>query len=485
MAGGAHNPPKVMGIADLALFYIVTGVSLRWIATAAAMGPSSILVWVGALFGFYLPLTLAIVELSSRYPQEGGLYVWTRQAFGPFAGFMAGWSYFTSNLPYFPSVFYFDAGNALFIGGARFQHLHDSPAFFVGFSLIALAFITWLNIIGLKFGKWMHNVGAVGMWLPVVVVVGLAAVMWARFGSVTHFSAVSLVPTFDIRHMIFWAAIAFALSGAETASFMSGEIKNPRRTIPRALPIAGAVVVLCYILGTIAVLVIMPSSQVSSLQGLIQAGAVAADRLGIGWVVIPLALLITIGNLGAASGFLSSCARIPFSVGIDRMLPPVFARVHPRWGTPYVALLLQGGLGAVFCILGQAGTGVKGAYDVLVSMGIIAAFLPFAGVFLAVIRLQREPAGPDVTRLPGGNAVSITIAGIGLATTTAALVLAAFPAPDEADKLLAVVKIVGMTAVLLGTGALVYILGRRSARRSDAFPNAPAVPICAGDQGGR
>lgn len=477
MAGGAHNPPKVMGVADLALFYIVTGVSLRWIATAAAMGPSSIVVWLGALLGFYFPLVMAVVELSSRYPQEGGLYVWTRQAFGPFAGFMAGWSYFTSNLPYFPSVFYFDAGNALYIGGDRLLHLHNSPLFFVGFSLIALAFITWLNIVGLKFGKWLHNMGAIGMWLPVLMVIGLAAVVGWRFGPVTSFPAASLVPTFDVQHMIFWAAIAFALSGAETASFMSGEIKDPRRTIPRALPIAGVVIVGCYILGTIAVLVLMPAGQVSSLQGLVQAGAAGAERLGMGWIVVPLALLITIGNLGAASGFLSACARIPFAVGIDRMLPPVFARVHPRWGTPYVALLLQGGLGAVFCILGQAGTGVKGAYDVLVSMGIIAAFLPFMGVFLSVIRLQREPAGPEVTRLPGGKVTSIAVASIGLATTLVALVLAAFPAPDEPDKLLAVIKIAGMTAVLLGTGALIYALGKRSARRAEGFPDAADAPI--------
>jgi amino acid transporter len=466
MAGGAHDPPKVMGVADLALFYIVTGVSLRWIATAAAMGPSSILVWVGALFGFYLPLTLAIVELSSRYPQEGGLYIWTRQAFGPFVGFMAGWSYFTSNLPYFPSVFYFDAGNALFIGGNSWQHLHDSPIFFMGFSLIALAFITVLNICGLRFGKWMHNIGAVGMWLPALVVIVMGALAWWHFGSVTRFTASTMVPRFDVSHMIFWSAIAFALSGSETASFMSGEIRDPRRTIPRALPIAGAVIVFCYIVGTIAVLLAMPASEVNPLQGLIQAADVVAQKLGAGWIVVPLALLITVGNLGAASGFLSSCARIPFAVGIDRMLPPVFARVHPKWGTPHVALLLQGALGAVFCVLGQAGTGVKGAYDVLVSMGIIAAFLPFALVFLAVIRLQREPAGPEVFRLPGGRATSIAVACLGLFTTVVALVLAAFPAPDEANKALAVAKIVGMTVVLLGTGVLIYALGRRSAARA-------------------
>jgi glutamate:GABA antiporter len=168
--------PKAMGVRDLALFYVVTGVSLRWIAVAAAMGPSALLVWLGALVCFYLPLVLAVVELSSRYPQEGGLYIWTRQAFGPFAGFMAGWSYFTSNLPYFPSIFYFDAGNALFIG--HWQGLRQSPAFFMGFALVALAAITAINICGMRYGKWMHNIGAVGMWLPAAIVVAMGALAW-------------------------------------------------------------------------------------------------------------------------------------------------------------------------------------------------------------------------------------------------------------------------------------------------------------------
>lgn len=466
MSGAGPHPAKVMGVADLAMFYIVTGVSLRWIATAAAFGPSSIVIWIGALLGFYLPFVLAIVELSSRYPQEGGLYIWTRNAFGPYIGFMAGWSYFTSNLPYFPSVLYFDAGNALYIGGTRWLYLRDSPTFFMSFALLALLFITLINITGLRFGRWLHNAGAVGMWGPALIVIVMGGLAWWNFGSATEFTPQSFVPVIDIQHMIAWSAIAFALSGAETASFMSGEIKDPRRTIPRALPIAGVVIVSCYMLGTFAVLLAMPSGEVNTLQGLIQAGAVAAQKLGATWIIVPLALLITIGNLGAASGFLSAAARIPFAVGIDRLLPPVFARVHPRWGTPYIAILLQGGLGAVLCILGQAGTGVKGAYDVLVSMGIIAAFLPFALVFLAVIRLQGSPPDAKVTRLPGGRITSTLFACIGLATTLGALVFAAFPAADEPNKLLAVIKIFGLTSVLLGSGSLVYGLGQRAARRA-------------------
>jgi glutamate:GABA antiporter len=165
------HPPRVLGFRDLLLYYVVTGISLRWIATAAAAGPSSILIWGGALLCFYIPLVAAVIELSSRYPQEGGLYIWTRQAFGPFAAFMAGWSYFTSNLPYFPAIFYFDAGNALYMGGEAWLHLHDNPAYFMGFALIAMAFITWINLIGLNIGKWMHNIGAIGMWLPALIVI--------------------------------------------------------------------------------------------------------------------------------------------------------------------------------------------------------------------------------------------------------------------------------------------------------------------------
>jgi len=461
----AIRPPRVMGVADLALFYIVTGISLRWIASAATLGPAALWYWAIAFAGFYIPLVAAVIELSSRYPQEGGLYVWIRETFGPFAGFMAGWSYWTSNLPYFPSVFYFDAGNALFLGGARLQALSNSTWWFMSFALVALAAITAINIVGLKWAKWLHNLGAVGMWLPTLLVVALAGCCWWWFGSVTRFDAASARPDFDLSHVIILSSLAFALSGPEAASFMSGEIRDPRRTIPRALPLAGLVVLPVYLLGTIAVLVIMPAHAVNPLQGLVQAGSIAARHLGIGAVAWVIALLITLGNLGAASGYLSGCARLPFAVGIDHMLPPVFAKVHPRWGTPWVALLLQGGLGAVFCVLGQAGTGVQGAYEVLVSMGIIAAFLPFAGVFLAVLRLNGDrPAGEGpVTRLPGGRPVSLALALIGLTTTLVALVLAAMPAADEANKPLALAKIIGLTAVLLGAGAAVYRAGRRRA----------------------
>jgi amino acid transporter len=471
-AGKAAHPPRVMGFVDVALFYIVTGISLRWIATAAAAGPGSLLVWLGAFLFFYVPLALAVLELSSRQPDEGGLYAWSRRQFGDLAGFLAGWCYWTSNLPYFPAVFYFAASNAIFIGGSDWLWLNDHPAFFMAFAFAALALISWLNIAGLKHARWLHNIGAYGMWLPVAVLALLAVLSWFRYGSATEFTAATMAPSFELKHMLFWASLAFAFSGCETASFMSEEIKEPRRTIPRALVVSGAVVASCYILGTIAVLVILPAGQVDAMSGLLQAISTAAERLGWLWLVPAMALLIAVGNLGAAGGFLAATSRIPFVAGIDRTLPPAFARLHPRYGTPHIAILTQTVLGGLFVFLGQAGTTVKGAYDVLVSMGIITAFVPFLFVFLALISVQKEEPRAEAMRIPGGRPVATVLGCVGLVVTTCAIGLAMIPAADEPNKPLAVAKIIGLTAILIGTGWVVFASSRRKTRgdRSSLSP---------------
>ena len=100
-AASSTRPKRVLGFRDLFFFYVVTGISLRWIAAAAVAGPRSILIWLGAWLFFYVPLALSVIELSSRYPDEGGLYVWTKQAFGAFPAFLCGWVYWTSYFPAF------------------------------------------------------------------------------------------------------------------------------------------------------------------------------------------------------------------------------------------------------------------------------------------------------------------------------------------------------------------------------------------------
>jgi glutamate:GABA antiporter len=464
-AEDTNRPKRVMGFRDLLLFYVVTGISLRWIATAAAAGPSSVVIWLGAWLLFYTPLALSVIELSSRYPNEGGLYVWSKRAFGDFSGFMAGWTYWTSNLPYFPAVLYFAGSNALYMHQRAWIHLSGTPTFFIAFSLIALAAVTVMNIVGLDVGKWLHNAGALAMWIPVLIVISMGLIAWHRFGSATSFAPHALIPSLHFQDIIFWSVLTFAFGGCETASFMGEEIKNPRRTVPLALFFAGLTVAFCYIMGTVGVLLALPHAEVSNLQGLMQAISKTADRVG--WqAVIPVAgFLIALSNLGAAGAYLAAVARLPFVAGLDRFLPPFFGHLHPRWKTPWVALLLQAVIGGVFAFLGQAGTSVKGAYDVLVSMGVITYFVPYLYLFAAMIKLQREPAGTAVIRVPGGKPAAYLLGTIGFLTTSVTIALSLVPQADEPNKLLAFSKVVGLTGALLLAGVWIYWSGKKRAAR--------------------
>ncbi len=453
-----------MGFRDLLLFYVVTGISLRWIATAAAAGPSSIIIWLGAWLLFYTPLALSVLELSSRYPNEGGLYVWSKRAFGGFSGFMSAWSYWASDLPYFPAVLYFAASNILFMREAAWGHLGASPWFYIGFALLTLAVATVMNLVGLDVGKWLNNIGALAMWVPVGIIIVFGLIAWHRFGSATSFTVASMTPRTGLKEIIFWSTLTFAFGGCETASFMGEEIKNPRRNVPLALLAAGMTITICYIVGTACVLLALPSSSVNDLQGLMQAISLTSHKVGYQGIIPLAAFLIALSNVGAASAYLAATSRLPFVAGIDKYLPASFGRLHPKWGTPWVAILTQSVLGGIFIFLGQAGTSVKGAYDVLVSMGVITYFIPYLYVFAAMIKLQREPAGADIIRVPGGKLVAYLISVVGFTTTTMAIALSVLPPPDEPNKALAVLKIVGLTGAMLGVGVVIYAVGRWRAR---------------------
>ena len=455
------QPRRVLGLRDLVLFYIVVTLSLRWLPLAAAAGPSTILIWLLGVAVVFLPLALCVMELSSRYPQEGGMYVWSKRAFGDSAGFLTGWIYWTSNLPYFPVLLYFAASNALYVGGDRWHGLQSSPSFFIGFSIVGLSLALVLNLVGLNLGKWLNNLGAIGTWIPVALLFALAFLVWAKFGPATSFSIQSFKPTLTVANCGIWATMLSAFAGAEAASFMGSEIKHPRRDIPRSLVIAGFLVVAGYVLGTIAILVVVPREQLNSLEGLMLAISSSGARVGWRGLGPAVALLICVANLGAVGAYLAAVARIPFVAGIDRYLPEAFARVHPRWGTPYVALLAQALFSVLIAVMGQAGSTIRGAYQVLVSTTVIATFLPYLFMFAALIRLQREPIEPGVVRILGGERSAVAVGATGFIATVLVIMGSVIPDAGEPNKVLAVVKVVLLSALLVGVGAGLYWVGKR------------------------
>jgi len=449
---------------DLVLLYVVIVLSVRWTATAAAAGPSILVIWIAALTCFFIPLAASVMELSSRYPQEGGIYIWTREAFGDFSGFICAWTYWMSNLPYFPAVLYFGAGSALFAFGSHGQALNANPLYFMAFATIALALITFLNIIGIDAGKWLNNIGAFGTILSLSVLLLMGIVSYWRFGSATHFTAANMIPHWSLNNAVFWSGVFFAFSAVESVSAMGDEIQNPRKAIPWAILVSGCILTIGYIGGTVALMVALPTEAVSGLDGFINGIRMLCERLGMAWLLAPMALLLGLNAVGQAAGNLSSTARLPFVAGVDRYLPSAFGSIHPRFRTPWIAIGVYGFAGIIVAMLGQAGTTVRGAYNVLVSMGVIALFLPYLFLFSAMIRFQSRPTGPEVRRVPGGRPVAIVLASLGLISTAATIVLSAIPGSEEVNKPLAIAKVLGATALLIGIGVVVFFAEKRRTR---------------------
>jgi len=457
---------RALGVRDVALFMVTAGCSVQWATSAAAAGPSSLLVWVFGGLAMFLPLSVCVVFLSSRYPDEGGLYVWSKRAFGPFAGFMTGWTYWTSNLPFLTSLLYFAAGSALFWSGHRDTTVSASPTYFICFSIAALSVAVALNVRGLASAKWLNSAGAIARWLETIVLVVLGLAIWRRFGMATPITRQTIVPGLRLTDTVFWATIAFAWTGPEAASFMGGEIRDPRRTVPRALAIAAPMIAGIYILSTASVLVSIAPEQTSALYGLMEAISSDAARLNLLWLIPLAAVFVVLDRLGSVGVWLGAVARIPFVAGLDCHLPRSFARLHPRHGSPTVAIWTQAVVIAAFAILGQAGTSVRGAYTVVVEMMVVATMLPFVPLFGAAIKLSAGAPVPGEVRIPGGRHTVVVMATIGLATTLGAMAIAFVPSPDEHHPAVAVLKVAGMTLTLLLAGAAIYLAGNARARRS-------------------
>lgn len=450
---------RSLGLLDVALYLIIAGSNLQWVATAAASGPSAFAVWIIGLFAMFVPICVAVVYLISIYPDEGGMYIWSKRVFGRFAGFMTGWTYWMSNLPYFPALLYFMVGNALFLIPNGSRYLNNAPLF-ITLSIAGLAIGTIVNYFGLDIGKWLNNIGAASRWAVTLALIAIGAYAISRFGLATPITRPSLVPGASVKDLIFWSTLAFAFVGPESVAFMAGEIKHPQRSIPLGFLIAAPVIVTIYLAGTFSVLGSVSADKVDSLYGVMQAIDAVATHVGWGALIPIAAALVTISCLASVGAWLGSIARIPFVAGLDKYLPASFGTMHPKYHSPVASLLAQFAIAAIVIFVGQGGTSVHGAYEVLVDMTVLITMVPFLYMFLAAIFAKDVPA-PGTFAIPGGRATVVTACVVGLFTTTASMVLAASPAADEPNKVLAVAKIIGLTALVLIAGGFAYHIGTK------------------------
>ncbi|HKD16398.1 MAG TPA: APC family permease [Thermoanaerobaculia bacterium] len=454
---------------DIVLFNVAAIVGMRWIALAAASGPSSLFLWVLAAFVFFIPQGFAVTALSSAIPEEGGLYVWTTKAFGQRQGFLAGWLYWASNITYFPTLTLSTVVFALYVFNTRYAALEQSPTYAAGASVVLLAIALVFNIVGMKTGKWVQNIGGLAQWVPSLVLLLVGIVALTSSGSATPMPAASLLPNFrDLPTILFFANLCFGFAGLELAPTMAGEVVEPRRTFPRAIVISGLSIAAVYLTGTISLLWSLPRNEISIISGVNQAITKAGAAHGMPWLGPPIALLMTLAGLGGVGAWLIATARLLFVGGLDRYLPPVFGRTHPKWKTPWFAMLFQAAFSAIFILAAQWGGTVKEAYLKLVNATLIVYFLPYLYMFASALRLRQEIARqPGAIPVPGGRGGSLFWNSLGFLTTFVAIVLALIPPADTANKTEFFVEVFVGSFGFLFIGLILYALAERR-RRSTA-----------------
>ena len=457
-----------MGLWDVLLFNVAAVLGPRWIAAAAHNGASSIVLWILAALGFFVPTALVVVELSSRFPKEGGLYAWSKDAFGDFHGFVAGWTYWIYSVFYFPALLLASTAMSAYVIGARGADLAQNRTFLLAGSFVLLAVAVTLNIVGLNIGKWLQNAGGVGTYLPLLILLGVAFIIWLRHGSATQFTWASTIPHWDWDTVNFWPQLAFAFTGLEMAAMMSEEICDPRRTIPRAIFSSGALIAVVYVVGTIAVLALIPAAQVDPKSGVFQAITSGSSLLRMGFVGIVAALLVSVGNAGGIGTTVAASARLPFAVGIDHYLPPVFGRLHPRWKTPYVSILVQAGFSAIVLLVIQLNQTVNGAYQILVDATTAIYFISLLYMYAAAIKLAYRKdryAHPNAVLIPGGKAGVWLAGSLGFLVVLGGIWLSLIPPGEASNKWLFEAELIGSILGSVFFGLVLYYRGARAKAR--------------------
>ena len=422
---------RELGLRDLVLFNIAAVAGIRWLAAAAHAGPGSITLWVLAAVAFFVPSALAVSALSRRFPEHGGIYIWTRESFGDWHGFLCGWCYWLSNFFFLPSLLLAGVGMAsLALGFA------EDRAWAMTLAMVVLWASLVTNLVGIRVGKWTENIGGFATYVAGILLIAAAAIAATKSGFSVPFS---LIPDASLEKLNLWSQIAFAFGGLELGAIMGGEIHDPRRTVPRAAWISGIAVAAFYILGTLSFLVFLPPDQVNVVTGLVQVASVAEKSLGVPYLGIAVAVLVLVGLAGQIGAWAGGTARVPFVLGMDRYLPAAFARLHPRWQTPYLAILMQGAACTFFLLAAQAGESFRAGYQILVDLTVISYFLPFLYLFSAAWKIGQ--------RATAASGIAVTLVAVGLAFV---------PLAGVGSFWLFETKLLGGTALLIGSGYLCF-----------------------------
>jgi glutamate:GABA antiporter len=449
---------RVLGQRDLVLLFVVAVFNLNVVPSIAANGGVTIWLWIISLVLFFWPQGIAVIELAHRYPGEGGVYLWAKEVFGDFHGFLSGWCYWTNNMMYVPTVLLYFVGVSVFALGSGHEALADNKIFALAACVVLLAVLVILNIVGLGVGKWINNIGGIGTFVAAALLMGLGLIVWTRFGTTVTWSDFQIPanPRFVLNS---FGVICFGLVGLELASVMGDEIQDPARTLPGAVAWGGVLSGILYVGATLTLLIAVSKSDISVLQGIVQAVTRMAGRVGVPWIVAPFAFLLSLSIAGIGSAWLGGSARIPFVAGLDSYMPRWLGSIHSRYRTPYAALLVHASVSFLLVLMNFWGSGVQESFQRMLSLAVVLQLVPFLYMFGALLKIALAPRFQPARY----NKSTLLLAGAsGLLTTSLGIGLAFFPAQQISSLASYETWMVGGTIFFIGAAAFFFfVYGRR------------------------
>lgn len=448
------------GVGSLAMINIAASVTPKNLPMIAVYGWEMLAFLALAVIFFVLPVCLATAELAGGWPEGGGVYAWVREAFGARLGFLGVWCEWSENLVWLPTALAFAAGTLAYVAA---PDLAGNSLYLVVVMLIVLWGVTLINLRAVQTSVRFTMLGtALGAFLPIAIMIVLAAV-WLLRGDGAQLGTPTgerLAPGLGLTHLVFLAGIMLSFTGMELAGFYAREARDPRRDFPLALLVSGVAVVAAMLLGGLALATVLPAHEIHLVDGTMAFFDKLLDRLGIGWMLVPVVALVLVGVLSHISPWILGPARGLAAVAREGHLPELLAREN-RHGVPAAGILMQSIAASAFCLVFLA-MGAERSYWMLTALTVQVYVVMYALMFASVLQLRRtQPDRPRPFRVPCVRLVM----GLGLVGAVAAWVLG-FAPPDQlkglgGDRLVLYYAFMAGSFVLLTAPPLLLARGRR------------------------
>jgi glutamate:GABA antiporter len=400
---------KALKIFDMTLFTVCAIMVIDTLAASASIGASSITWWIITLVLFFIPYGLMTAELGSTYPEEGGIYIWIKHAFGQKWAARSTWYYWINVALWMPSVYILFA--AMF---AQLFMPDLSMWWQIAIGVIMTWITVWIDSITLETGKWFPNIGA-AFKVIIMLVLGIGGIALAiKNGVANDMSLQAMTPTWDAG-LAFLPVILYNFMGFELMSGAGDEMKNPKRDIPIAIVTAGLLIAFFYLLSTTGILLALPIDKLGLVSGIIDTLKAILGETGFG------AIMVTILGIGALYTFVANM--ITWTMGANRTaaqaadegeLPAVFGRLDPVNKTPIGANIITGIVSTVVIVLyGFMAGSASDLFWTLFKFSSIIFFLPYLLLFPAFIVLRKKDASVNRPyRMPGNHVFAVIVATI-------------------------------------------------------------------------